>query len=84
MSQGGVLSPILFSFLSCLPIPPPAIEIVTYADDIIIPASSTESQYIASANINVYLETLLVWLRDRKLELPPDKILRDIKPRVKY
>ncbi len=71
--QGGVLSPILFNlYMSSMPAPPGNIRLETYADDSNILNSGPKIEPVVE-EINVYLETLKIWFKNRNLEISPSK-----------
>jgi hypothetical protein len=71
--QGGVLSPALFNlYLSDLPLPPPGVQVVSYADDI-TPLSSHHLLQEARNQIQPYLDSLFTWTSDNHLHINPDK-----------
>ena len=71
--QGGVLSPCLFeTYMATAPLPPKDIELVSYADKCTVLASGSTIEDL-KFKINQYLETLLKWFEDNKLELSPGK-----------
>lgn len=55
VTQGGVVSPILFNhYMSMLPTPSPGIKLITYADECTIASSSVNVDEITN-RINEYL-----------------------------
>ena len=71
--QGAVTSPILFNFyLSTLPPPPPGIEIVQYADDILVYVAGTDLEGMTD-KINEYVPTLIDFLESRNLQVSAEK-----------
>ena len=74
--QGGVLSPVLFNlYMSSIPRPPENINLVTYADDSNILNSGPKIAPVVQ-EINVYLNTLDIWLKSRNLFISPSKSFR--------
>ncbi|KAI5753538.1 hypothetical protein M8J77_001119 [Diaphorina citri] len=73
VAQGGVISPLLFNlYLSKMPLPPPGITLVTYADDCSILASGNDIDELTIL-INNYLVTMHSWFTNRNLQLSPEK-----------
>ena len=71
--QGGVLSPTLFNlYMSKLPLPPPEIGIVTYADDATTMCSGPDIKVLCKRQ-NKYLEELNNWFKSRNLSLSAPK-----------
>jgi hypothetical protein len=71
--QGGVLSPTLFNiYTSDLPIPPPHVKTINYADDITIHSSNTQHR-LAQENIQPYLNDIHTWTITNELKLNPTK-----------
>ena len=71
--QGAVTSPILFNFyISRLPVPPDGVNIVMYADDLSVYASGTDLIYLSQA-IQSYIDSVLIFLKERELEVSPTK-----------
>ncbi len=71
--QGGVLSPVLFNlYMSKMPLPPPNLKLVSYADDSNILGSGTKIDPICG-EINVYLNILDEWFKSRNLFISPAK-----------
>ena len=71
--QGGVFSPCLFNiYMATATLPPEDMKLVSYADDCTVLASGSTIADL-EFKINQYLETLLKWFEDNKLELSPGK-----------
>ena len=73
VTQGGVLSPMLFNiYLSKLPLPPKDINVTSYTDDITLTTSHPQVEKLGDT-ITPYLNTLHDWLESRKLMLSAEK-----------
>ena len=71
--QGGVLSPLLFNlYMSKMPQPPGDIQLVTYADDTTVQKSGPKHEPICQ-DINLYLNILDNWFKERNLFISPSK-----------
>ena len=71
--QGGVLSPILFNlYMASMPPPPGNIKIVSYADDGNLLNSGPKIEPLVE-ELNIYLETLNTWFKNRNLFISPSK-----------
>ena len=71
--QGGVLSPTLFNiYTSDLPPPSALVQVMAYADDIIITSTHTSTS-AAKKYIQSYLHKVFAWTKQNNLLLNPDK-----------
>ena len=71
--QGGVLSPLLFNtYLSKMPVPPPELKLISYADDCTVLTSGRDIE-VLEKTLNDYLPALRTFLADRNLKLSAPK-----------